>query len=178
MTANLYEKCGKYHVMLSWYQESRRKQKSVATGISVQGKNKRVAEERRREILAEWEKKITSNFEDILFSDYMLQWLEIVKYSIAESTYYSYKNTIERQICPYFAKRKIKLHDIRPYHIQEFYAQMMNTRKLTGSTIHHYHANIHKALRHAMQTEMIRDNPASKVILPRKERPRAEFYTV
>jgi len=178
MTAILYERYGKYQVMLSWNQEGKRKQKSVTTGISVQGKNKRVAEKRRKEILAEWEKKITSNFVDILFSDYLLQWLEIVKHSIAESTYHSYKKTIERQICPYFIERKIKLHDVKPYHIQDFYAQMMKTRKLSGHTIHHYHANIHKSLRHAVQTELIRDNPASKVVLPKRERPRAEFYTV
>ena len=178
MTATLYERYGKYQVMLNWHQEGKRKQKSVATGILVQGKNKRQAEERRREILAEWEQKITSNFVEILFSDYLLEWLEIVKYSIADSTYYSYKNTIEKQICPYFIQRKLKLHDVRPYHIQDFYAKQMKAKNLTGSTIHHYHANIHKALRHAVQTELIRDNPASKVILPRKERPRIEFYTV
>jgi len=177
MTANLYERRGKYHVMLNWYQNNKRKQKSIGTGIPVQGGNKRKAEQKRKDILAEWEAKIAENFQDILFSDYLLQWLEIVKYSIAETTYAVYKQTIERQINPYFANKKIKLHDLKPHHIQSFYAWKLEASDVTGNTIHHYHANIHKALKHAMQTELIRDNPAAKVVLPKKKRFIADFYT-
>ncbi|MCL2827373.1 MAG: site-specific integrase [Oscillospiraceae bacterium] len=177
MTANLYEKNNKYHVMLSWYQNSKRRQKSVSTGLPTQGKNKRKAEAIRKEILAEWETKIACNFQDILLSDYLLQWLEVAKDSIAETTYFSYKKTIKNQICPYFAERKVKLHELRPFHIQDFYAWKKKTSKVTGNTIHRYHANIHKALKHAVQMELIRDNPASKVVLPRKERFQSSFYT-
>ena len=177
MTANLYERRGRYQVMLNWYQDGRRRQKSISTGIPTQGNNKRKAETARKRILAEWEAKIADNFQDILFSDYLLQWLETVKHSIAETTYFIYKRTVKRQICPYFAERKIKLHALRPYHIQDFYAWKLKTSKVTGNTIHHYHANIHKALKHATQTELIRDNPASKVVLPKKERFIASFYT-
>lgn len=121
---------------------------------------------------------MAENFQDILFSDYLLQWLELARCTIAETTYYGYKAIISRQICPYFASRKIKLHDLKPYHIQDFYAWTLKTRKVTGNTIHHYHANIHKALKHATQTELIQSNPASKVMLPKKERYRSDFYTV
>lgn len=176
MTANLYEKHGKYHVILSWLLDGIRKQKSVATGISVQGNNRREAEAMRKQILGEWECKITANFQDILFSDYMKQWLNIVKHSIAETTYYNYKTTVERQICPYFAERKIKLSDLKPHHIQSFYTWKMETSCVTGNTVHHYHANIHKALKHAAKTELINSNPAGKVTLPKKERFTADFY--
>jgi integrase len=53
----------------------------------------------------------------------------------------------------------------------------METGGVTGNTIHHYHANIHKALKQAYQTELIKDNPASKVIMPKKERFESEFLT-
>jgi len=176
MTANLYEKHGKYQVMLSWYQEGKRKQKSVATGISAQGKNKRIAEERRREILAEWESKVTDNFKEILLSDYLIDWLEIVRYSIEETTYSGYVQTIHNQIAPYFAERKIKLHDLKPHHIQSFYSWKMKTSGVTGNTIRRYHANVHRSLKHAVQTELIRDNPAAKVVLPKQERYVPDFY--
>lgn len=177
MTAYLCVKNGRYHVTLSWYQGQTRKRKSIATGIPEQGNNKRRAETERKRILAEWEKKIAHNHQDDLFSEYLLRWLETVKHSIAETTYFSYKAVVEKQICPYFAERKIKLHDLKPYHIQDFYKWKMDKDGVTGNTIHHYHANIHKALRNAYETERIKDNPASKVVLPKKERFTADFYT-
>ena len=177
MTATLYKKKDRYYVMLSWNQGHIRKQKSVSTGLSVTGTSKRKVEQARKRLLEEWEEKIAENFQDVLFVDYLLQWLEMVKYSIAETTYFTYKSMIESQIIPYFKERKIKLHDIRPHHIQAFYAWKLENSDIKGVTIHRYHANIHKALKHAMQTEMIRDNPAAKVVLPKKERFTAKFYT-
>jgi uncharacterized protein YeeX (DUF496 family) len=121
MTANLYERRGKYHVMLSWYQGDARKQKSIATGISIEGNNKREAKAALKRIFDDWEGRIADNHKDILFSDYLKQWLEGHRHSIAETTYHSYKHTIENVICPYFAERKIKLDEIKHTHIQAFY---------------------------------------------------------
>ena len=177
MTANLYEKNGRYHVMVSWLQNGSRKQKSVATGISTTGNNKRKAEAARVNIFDEWVDKIAENHLDILFSDYMLQWLETAKYSISETTCAEYKAAIKNRINPYFAKRKIKLHDLKPYHIQQFYAFAQDEYGISANTIRHYHANIHKALKDAMLTEIIKDNPASRVTLPKRNRFIADFYT-
>ena len=176
MTANLYEKNSKYHVMLSWKHHGKRKQKSVGTGIPVQGNNRRSAEQKRKEILAEWEDKVASNFKEILFSDYLIEWLEIARYSIEETTYSGYVRTINNQIAPYFAKRKIKLHDLKPHHIQSFYGWKMKTSGVSGNTIRRYHANVHRSLKHAVQVELIRDNPAAKVILPKQEQYVPKFY--
>ena len=178
MTANLYEKHSKYHVMLSWYQGNKRKQKSVATGISVKGNNKRSAEAERRRILAEWESKITENFQDILLSDYLRQWLKTAKQSVAETTYSSYKAAVEKQICPYFDEKKIKLHELKPHHIKAFYTWKMENSNVTGNTIRRYHANIHKALREACESELIPRNPAANLILPKYEEYVSDFYTV
>ena len=177
MTANLYERYGMYQIMLSWQQDGKRNQKTVATGIPTHGNNKRKAEAERKRVLDEWEEKVTENFLDILFSEYLKQWLESVKHSIAETTYFGYKGTIEHQICPYFSQRKIKLHELKPHHIQTFYTWKMKKDGITGNTIHRYHANIHKALKDAARTELIKDNPASKVILPKKEKFKGAYYT-
>lgn len=177
MTANLREKNDRYHVILSWIQDGKRNQKSVATGIPVLGNNKRKAEMARKNILAEWEARITENFTEMFFSDYLLQWLESIKHSIAETTYHSYKNTIEKSICPYFTERKIKLHELKAFHIQDFYTYMLTKKKVSANTIHHYHANIHKALRNAYEMERITENPAGKVTLPQKAKFRGAYYT-
>ena len=176
MTADLYKKNNKFHVMLSWYQGKERKQKSVSTGISAQGNNKRKAEAERKRILEEWESTVTMNHSETLFSEYLKEWLEERKHAIAETTYHSYKNTIENIICPYFAERKITLSELKPYHIQHFYKSRLDSG-VTGNTIHHYQANIHKALKDAVRSERVHDNPAAKVALPKVERFHGDYYS-
>ena len=178
MTANLYERYGKYHVMLSWYQGAIRRQKSVSTDVPIKGNNKRRAEAERIRILEEWEAKISVNFKDILFSEYLRQWLKMVKHTVAETTYASYKAAVENQICPYFEEHRIKLHELKPLHIKSFYSWKMDNSGVTGNTIRHYHANIHKALREACEDELINKNPAAGLKLPKYEEYESDFYTV
>jgi len=163
--------------MLSWYRGNERKQKSVTTGIKIKGNNKREAELARKRILKEWEEKVTENFQDTLFSDYLRQWLVTIKPTVAETTFFSYKSTVERQICPYFDEQKIKLHDLKPIHIKNFYSWKMENSGVTGNTIRHYHANIHRALREAQEDEVISKNPASKLRLPKFEEYESDYYT-
>jgi len=129
----------------------------------------------------EWDRKISKNYTDILFSEYMKQWLEDTKHTIAESTYYSYKDTIHNVICPYFDKQKIKLHDIERTHIEQFYKYKQrgseSKKGVKASTIRNYHANIRKALKDAYNDDLITSNPAAKVKLPRVVRFRGNPYT-
>lgn len=183
MTASLYEKNGIYQVMISWYEGKSRRRKSISTGLSVAGKNKRKAEAEKKKILAEWEAKMPESYEDELFSDYLLDWLETKKYSISETTYYNYKKQVEKQICPYFAERKITLNNLTPSDIQDFYNDKLkngkgkNGNSTSGNTIRHYQASIHNALKQAVILGRINYNPSDRVILPKKVRPVAEFYT-
>ena len=182
MTANLYEKNNRYHVSLTWNENGKRKRKSVATGITVKGNNKRKALCARDEILDEWKNKIAENHQEILFSDYLIMWLEIIKLSVDETTHCSYKKVVSNQICPYFAKHRVKLHELEPHHIQDFYTWKMTKakRKVTANTIRRYHANIHRALADAVKAKRINYNPASKdhITLPKAIPFKADFYTV
>lgn len=177
MTASIQQKRNKYYIVLNWIEDGERKLKWVGTGLTTTGNNKRKAEQKRVEILREWEEKIILRGNDILFSDYLKQWLEETKHTIAENTYYDYKRTIHNSICPYFVHRKIKLCDLKPFHIQEFYNNKMEHDHVTANTIHHYHANIRKALSFAVKQERIKSNPADKVDLPKKEQHIADYYT-
>lgn len=176
MTATLTTKGNKYYVILSYKQDDKRRQKWIGTDLTVDGNNKRKAEKKRIEILSEWEKKICNNSRDVLFSDFMLEWLETAKHNITPNTYHDYKLTISNSINPFFAERGITLLDLKPYHIQQFYNKKID-EGLTANTIYHFHANIHKALKYAVKEEMIRDNPADKVDLPKKEKHISDFYT-
>lgn len=178
MTATTQQKNNKYYIVLDWKENGKRKQKWVGTDLTVNGNNKRKTEQKRKEIMQQWEEKVSlNNYEDILFSDYLLNWLEETKYTISETTYSVYKAVIGSVICPYFSEKKIKLPDLKAYHIQDFYSYKMRYDHVSANTIHHYHANINRALKYAVKTERILSNPAERVDLPRKKKHVADFFT-
>lgn len=178
LTANITHKKDVYYIIINYYDNNKRKQKWIKTDFSVSGNNKRKVEQKRIEILQEWQDKIVLNNNDILFSDYLKQWLEETKHSISKNTYFGYKEVIHNVICPFFEDKRIKLIDLKPYHIQSFYTMKIEKDKVTANTIHHYHANIHKALNYAVKTERLKYNPSDKVELPKKQKHIANFYTV
>lgn len=179
VTANISHKGDVYYIIINYYQDGKRKQKWIKTELSVSGNNKRKVEQKRIEVLNEWKDKLVLNDRGVLFSDYLKLWLEETKHTISENTYFGYKQTIYNTICPYFESKKIALCDLKPYHIQEFYNMKMERDGVTANTVHHYHANIHKALRHAVKTERIMSNPADKekIELPEKQKHIADFYS-
>ena len=75
--------------------------------------------------------------EDMLFSDYMLEWLEMTKHSIATITYSSYSNMVKTIITPYFRELGIKLVDIKARDIQTFYTEQL--KRVKANTVIHYH---------------------------------------
>lgn len=77
MTGTLQIKRGVYHCVLSYKdKKSTWKQKWVSTGLEAKG-NKRKATEFLNNLLLEYSKKeLSSNPDDILFTDYLMQWLE------------------------------------------------------------------------------------------------------
>ena len=131
MTASLQIRNDKYYVVLSW-QDNRRKrhQKWISTDLSSTKNNKRKAETKRVEILQEYENKnleAVSNA-DLLFTDFLREWLEIIKPTVAGTTFYGYQRVVNNEICPYVEPLRIKLCNLKPYHIQDFYTYAMKER--------------------------------------------------
>lgn len=178
VTASISRKGDIYYIIISYYQaDGIRKQKWIKTDLTVSGNNKRKIEKKRQEVLQEWKGKLAFNENDVLFSDYMQQWLDMIKNNVRPTTYYGYRQVVNHAIDPYFRSRKIKLYELKPYHIQDFYTCKMDNDGVSANTIHHYHANIHKALAYAVKTERIPTNPADLVELPKKQKHIASYYT-
>ena len=180
MTASLQIKNEKYYVVLSW-QDNRRKrhQKWINTDLLSTRNNKRKAEAKRVEILQEYENKnleAVSNA-DLLFTDFLREWLDVIKPTVAGTTFYGYQRVVKNDICPYFEPLKIKLCNLKPYHIQDFYTYAMNEKGVSANTVHHFHANIHKALKYAVKMERITSNPSDKIELPPKKKHIPDYYT-
>ncbi len=177
--ANLIERENRYYVIINFYSsDGKRKQKSISTGLTVSGHNKRKAEARCKELLIEWEKRLALNNSEMLFSDYLKEWLEHHHSRIADSTYQEYKKNIHKIICPYFSQMGITLFDLKPQHIQGFYDSRMKENGVGAKTIRRYHANIHKSLAYAVKMGRIASNPADLVELPKAQEHQADFYTV
>ena len=113
----------------------------------------------------------------VLFNDFLMDWLKMMKSRVAITTYANYEIVITRRIVPYFEPLHYTLQDLEqhPKYIQDFYQHELD-RGVTANTVIHYHANIRKCLQYAFQIGMIRSNPADRVERPRKEKFKSEVY--
>ena len=112
--------------------------------------------------------------EDMLFGDYLMQWIEMAKPNLQISTYSSYKGKI-KHIAPYFNERGITLQSISPMDIQAYYAWLIDNGKSVQSCTHS-HVIIRRALEIAYRTDRIPVNPAAKVEKPKSPKYEAKYY--
>ena len=174
VAGHLQEKKGLFYIVLSYSdRDGKRKTKWVPTGLPIKG-NKRKAET----MLQEARKTFVADYvpvaEDMLFVDYLTEWLEIAKGSVALTTYASYSSMVKNTIIPYFKPKELTLIGLQPRDIQEFYTQQL--KRVKASSVIHYHVIIHRALKYAVRTDLIPTNPADKIDRPKMERFVGSFY--
>jgi len=168
VAGHLTLKNGRYYAVLNYRNAGgQRKTKWIALGLPEKG-NKRKAEAELAKLRAEFEppKEVGDLSSDMLFADYLLEWLEIAKGRLAVATYSSYAAMIKMPVGPYFRQRNLTLRELEARHLQMFYSEML--RKVKPNTVIHYHAIIHSALKYAVKTDMLIQNVADKVDRPRK----------
>ena len=168
VAGHLTLKNGRYYAVLNYKNAGgQRKTKWIPLGLSEKG-NKRKAESELARLRAEFEppKEVGDLSSDMLFADYLLEWLEIAKGRLAHATYGAYQGLLKSTIVPYFRKKKLTLRELEARHLQMFYSEML--RRVTPNTVIHYHAVIHSALKYAVKTDMLIQNVADKVDRPRK----------
>lgn len=170
---------GIYHMKLSWVSaEGKRQRKSKSTELPERG-NKKRAQDMLIDFQREQEAALVANgnsARDILFTDYMKQWLEKMKLQIRPTTYSGYHDNVYGIIIPYFKPMKLKLREVTPKHIQDFYTKQR--QRVKGTTVKSYHANIHKAFKDARKLQLIDSNPMECVDPPKKEPYHGQTYTV
>ena len=175
VAGHLREKSGYYYAVLNYTDSlGKRKTKWISTGLTVKGNKKRaeaILMDARRNFNPE-EPKVMNG--DILFADYMEKWLDIIKSSVAVPTFASYSTTVKKIVAPYFREREVTLKNLTAKDIQEFY--LSELERVSPSSVIHYHANIHKALKYAVKIDLIDVNPADKVERPKKDRYVGSFY--
>lgn len=168
VSGHLQIKKGYYYAVLSYYDNlGKRHVKYVATGLPEKG-NKRRAETVLVKIRNEFEPPVHVDElrSDMLFADYLLEWLQIVKMRVKITTYGSYEQMTKQTIEPYFRKLHLSLAQIEARHIQQFYSEKLKT--VSANSVIHYHAVIYQALKYAMKTDLVTQNVAMKVDRPKK----------
>lgn len=113
-----------------------------------------------------------------LFTEFLVDWLKMMKSRVEVTTYAGYTSSITKRIIPYFEPFHYTLQDLEqhPKYIQNFYQHELDCG-ISANTVIHYHANIRKCLRYAFQIGMIRSNPADRIERPRKEKFKSEIYS-
>ena len=178
VTGSIYERKGIYYAIVSYYVNGRRKQKSVSTGLPVKG-NKRRALEFLENLKRTYETKESMENMDgsrLLMTDYMDEWLKIVKPLVERATYKSYDNMVSARIRPHFEKLNLLLTEVEPKHIKMLYDEILE-QGYTTNTVIHYHAVLHQALAYAVKNDYILSNPADRVKRPKKNKHISSFYT-
>ena len=114
----------------------------------------------------------------ILFTDFLLDWLRMMEANVRLSTYAGYSKAIKNRIIPYFEQVHpgLRLVDVTAKQIQDYYTHEALDNHLSVATIRRRHANIRKALQYAYRTDLIPSNPAVKVELPRPDKYKGHFY--
>ena len=175
ITGRLAQKNGKWHCVLNLYDENHnRKQKWFSTGYPIKG-NKKKAEKILQAKILEYENKNLEYYTDISVADYFRMWLTKIKNEVRPNTYRSYKGNMKNHIIPYFEAKKIKLQELKPIDISEYYKYKLNHSELSGRTLKHHHQNISKALNDAASEGYISVNPATNAKTAKEEQFNAEF---
>lgn len=189
VTGHLRERNGYYHIVLNYQDENGvRHNPSKATGLPVKG-NKKQATALLRKAQEELEAKLLQQAADkqfeeehkqsrIPFTEFLKDWLAMMESSVAEITYASYSLVLNAKVIPYFdtTHPDLRLCDITPKHIQDYYTYEMKVNGVSANTVIHRHANIRKALQYAYKTGLIPSNPADCVQRPKKAKFQANYY--
>ena len=187
----LQEKKGYYYAVLN-YQESTGKQKKkwISTKLPVKGNKKKaeafLSEAKKNFVIPTSEISPTSitqtagaytneKMANMLFADYLIQYLSIAKTrSIEETTYEGYCNSVFGIVEPYFRELGVSLGNLQATDIQLFYSKQL--KRVKANTVIRYHAIIRLAVTYARKMGFIRENPMDMVEKPKKNAFVGKFY--
>lgn len=169
------QKRGSYYHICIKYKDAFGKWKCTteSTGLKADIKNKRKAEKICNEVLQKWQDR-TARGSDILLADLFVQWLDEVKPLKQPTTYRGYESNMRNHIIPYFLDKRLKLCDLKPKHLNEYYSVKLG-EGLNAQTVRHHAENISAAIRMAQENELIRDNPVSLSRKPKVEGHKGKF---
>ena len=166
ITGSVQQKKGKWYAVLNLKDiNGKRKAKWISTGLTVRGNKKKAEKFLEQQIDKYSENLAEGSATDILLADYFERWLPR-----------SYKGNMENHIIPYFREKKIRLQQLCPVNLEDYY-EFAKKKGLSSTTIKHHHQNISKALSDAIHDKLLIYNPASAAKSPSPAKFKAKFLT-
>lgn len=169
MTGSLQIKNGKYYGVLNFKdQQGKRVQKWISLGLDVKG-NKRKAEIRLNELLAQYQGIENIEPMNTLLSKHIAAWIEMDRPNITVTTYNQYVNILNLHLAPYFDPRKITVSSVTAGDLEDYYTFKIASG-LSPNTVIKHHAVIRSALQWAVKHRYIRENVADFANKPERVR--------
>ena len=171
VAGHIEERNGIFYMILNWTDGiGNRGRKAISTRLTVKG-NKGRAVEMLNEAKKEQEAKLKSlpgGVDELLFADFMEQWLEAIRPEIKPTTFGGYQLNVQKVIAPYFRKKRTLLCELTANDINEFYSDQL--KRVKAMTVHKFHANISKALKYAVEKNYIPHSMMDRVKRPKLDR--------
>lgn len=164
-------KSGIYYIIVDRRQEGGKREY-----ISTQTKSKAEA----NKVLGEYQHKLNTHTllpsSKTLFTNFLQEWLdEYVSLNCRESTKQCYELCLKVHVIPWFEKLNLTLEEITPICLQKYYNSKLKSG-LSSNTVRKHHANIRKCLDYAKKMQLIANNPADNVELPKKIKFKGKYY--
>lgn len=177
ITGSIQQKNGKWYAVLNMKDiNGKRKPKWIPTGYNARG-NKKKAEKFLEQQLSKYsENALDGNANDILLADYFERWLPKIEKEVRPNTFRSYKCNMKNHIIPYFREKKIRLQQLCPVHLEDYY-KSLKEKGLSSTTVKHHHQTISKVLSDAIHDKLLVYNPASAAKSPSPAKFKAKYLT-
>lgn len=104
--------------------------------------------------------------EDILFCDFLKEWLETRRIHLSPNTYVTYLGELNNHLYPYFLDTGVSLLNVTAIDIEEYYNEEL-ANGLSPNTVIRLHAFIHSAFVYATKKKRILSNPMIEVSRPK-----------
>ncbi len=135
----------------------------------VYGNSRKEVSEKLNGSLSEVNKDIFVEASKLLFSKWLLHWLDSYKKnSVTSNTYARYYTIARKWIIPNIGG--IKLQSLKSINIQQLY-NTMNASGLSGTSIKHAHIILSQSLNQAVSDKLINSNPDENTTRPKRNKP-------
>ncbi len=188
ITGHLEKKNGKYYAVINLYVEGKRKPKWINLDLEVKKGNKRKADARLAEVLEKYnqnrsylveamnpKEREAYRISNLSILEFLAEWLEGHKLSIASLTYANYQGYLNGRIKEYFSQNNIKVCDVTEETITGFY-NFLHDKNLSNNSIIRYHSFMHVAFASLIPKKVLVCNPVGLVDKPKPEKPRVNYY--
>lgn len=139
-------------------------------------KTKKECEAALNELMAQIESGTFFESKELTLKDFLDYWLEnYARVNVAASTYELYK-CFSRTIILYIGNLTLK--EAKPSHIQNFYSTLLQDNSISKRQTLKIHRMLHEALKHAVQWQMIINNPTDSVKPPRPEKTNMKVWNI